>query len=870
MEPQCPERAFDPDSADFYRPEQEQALLSIPATPKKRKNVPQETIDTAVNECVEKKIAVSVLAERYEVHPSTIRAWVKRAGKTLPSKQATTPRKADDYGSILNFFSPTKKLSAPPPEARDNAMDMSDYLSVKVEEHEIEIDKEIKTTSDNKGRRRREDGYMVTKNVVESGSETDDETKDVAPPPLAKETVDKKETSEVCSTAECLKKLRQEFKMCAKRKLVAGKKRNREHKTTMLFMESGRRQSPWYTWQVTAGEDNSGSYDIQKKAKRGDKTEEATFQMRSFKRRKRPARCSWSARCYLCGRNEVQPGRLNIKRKSVYLSDTKDEGGPTKTNRLGRMSAMVWKSETVTAHYFCLFYAADPHMVQAIQGNNIDTELEGFPIKAVLDQVKKSQKDKCVFCHGFGAASQCANVKCINFGWYHFPCGLENGTVQDKEKTWCGRCSGGPTNCLVPRGRRQSVERKGRGRGRQKKHILPGPALLQLSQSQSSQDLFSNFSREPWTSSAATSSRLFGVTDLSRDGDAEGCLSRLLHPISAQQIIAEIDRRKEERSKVLENPIRSVNIAQVQQIPKEEFMGEDEQAVKVESKQPLERYSIFDSLPGDQDINDPDPSSPTNVLERVVLDIVNYEENISILSPSVEQPSRPESRSLLEEDLETEPFDFDPENPEEEHSNPKLSMGADNDSIIIIEDEVERNLPQKRGESASQNQMEQMGRQLELTDGLLKAKRAELEQLEIKHNEEVNFFEKKLQMKDCEIALLKERNCAEMTKKEEDWKAEKESEEAKWKEEVEAQNSEISKLRSELEKAKKETGVAIGRLSQIYQISSPQGVKREGEYVERWSDQDVGSCAGVKREVEEEESDGGAAEKRPRRSLWDF
>ena len=100
--------------------------------------------------------------------------------------------------------------------------------------------------------------------------------------------------------------------------------------------------------------------------------------------------------------------------------------------------------------------------------------------------------------------------------------------------------------------------------------------------------------------------------------------------------------------------------------------------------------------------------------------------------------------------------------------------------------------------------------------------------------------------------------------------AEKESEEAKWKEKVDAQNSEISKLRSELDAAKKETGVALGRLSQIYQISSPQGVKREGEYVERWSGQDVGSCAGVKREVEEEESNGGAAEKRPRRSLWDF
>ena len=118
-------------------------------------------------------------------------------------------------------------------------------------------------------------------------------------------------------------------------------------------------------------------------------------------------------------------------------------------------------------------------------------------------------------------------------------------------------------------------------------------------------------------------------------------------------------------------------------------------------------------------------------------------------------------------------------------------MNAASDSIIVVEDEVETGLPQRRRESSSQNQMENMRRQLELTGGLLKAKRAELEQLEKKHNEEVNFFEKKLEMKDCETASLKERNNAAMTKREEEWKAE----EAKWKDQ-------ISKLQAELEKAR--------------------------------------------------------------------
>ena len=46
-------------------------------------------------------------------------------------------------------------------------------------------------------------------------------------------------------------------------------------------------------------------------------------------------------------------------------------------------------------------------------------------------------------------------------------------------------------------------------------------------------------------------------------------------------------------------------------------------------------------------------------------------------------------------------------------------------------------------------------------------------------------------------------------------------------------------------------------------------MKREGEYLERFSSQDVGSSAGVKREAEEDESEEGA-EKRARLSCWNF
>merc|ERR1719193_2660139 len=125
-------------------------------------------------------------------------------------------------------------------------------------------------------------------------------------------------------------------------------------------------------------------------------------------------------------------------------------------------------------------------------------------------------------------------------------------------------------------------------------------------------------------------------------------------------------------------------------------------------------------------------------------------------------------------------------------------------------------------------------------------------------------------MKDCETALLKERNKTEMTKREEEWKAEKQKEEEKWKDQ-------ISKLRSELEKAKKEKDEekkgkdeAARKLDAFYQLARSQGVKQEGEYVERFSSQDVVRSAGVKREAEEEEESYGEAEKRAKPSCWNL
>jgi len=343
---------------------------------------------------------------------------------------------------------------------------------------------------------------------------------------------------------------RKKMRENVKANFVHGIRRSRNHETTMLFMESGKRHRPWYTWYVSAvvAGHPDRLHDILWKPKKGQRTEDVSFEMRSFKRRKRPARTSWSVRCCLCGKNDVHPSRLNIKRQSFYLRDSLPSATNPGSKKLGRMSTMVWNSETVTAHFYCLFFASSDGMIQTSQESEI--ELEGFPVEEILDQAKKCKKDVCVFCGKPGAASQCANLKCVNrrrdklasgAGWYHFPCGLANGSIQEDGKTWCGRCSKGLRKAaaqIVKERPQQSLQRGprkgGRGRGRKKVQIS-----VPYQSSQSSQELFSNASQE----------QVFNMDTPRTSEGAIGCLDALLEPINAQQIWDEINFRRAERDK---------------------------------------------------------------------------------------------------------------------------------------------------------------------------------------------------------------------------------------------------------------------------------------------------------------------------------
>ena len=97
------------------------------------------------------------------------------------------------------------------------------------------------------------------------------------------------------------------------------------------------------------------------------------------------------------------------------------------------------KIANIVAHYNCLFFTPGKDMIQDFS-RKPENSLEGFDVSAIKKCVELHAKRKCSFCSRPGAVSTCANAKCKKTGWYHFPCGLRNGSVQKQFRTFCYKC----------------------------------------------------------------------------------------------------------------------------------------------------------------------------------------------------------------------------------------------------------------------------------------------------------------------------------------------------------------------------------------------------------------------------------------------
>ena len=66
--------------------------------------------------------------------------------------------------------------------------------------------------------------------------------------------------------------------------------------------------------------------------------------------------------------------------------------------------------------------------------------MNNYKTSSIMRTLEDHKKIKCYFCKEKGACSTCANLRCTGpRGWYHFPCGLQNQTVQINNKTFCSK-----------------------------------------------------------------------------------------------------------------------------------------------------------------------------------------------------------------------------------------------------------------------------------------------------------------------------------------------------------------------------------------------------------------------------------------------
>ena len=449
----------------------------------------------------------------------------------------------------------------------------------------------------------------------------------------------------------------------------------------------------------------------------------------------------------------------------------------------------------LAAHQSCLYYAAAEGMIQPEELPPPEKQLEGFPLEEIKLAVWESEKVKCKLCEGPGAASVCANLKCLESGWYHYPCGLGNGSVQGGGNTWCGHCSQGPRRKQGQErgagGGNKGGGRKGRPGTEGKKQS--GVAAPNYEDTMSSQELFSLCSSTPEPYQPGPSvvmSTSYARSENSRSNYHQeastltniqctfsGYLSELLQPLSVLDIHEELEERKKERKKDLRDPLRWVNVTRVQHIDTQEFEDNSEEGIFVEPEklkhQITQRTTAITVTPKAPLVNGDLREIPSNVLEQPIkLD------NIS---------SSGESGGMLK-------------------------------------------------------------KQLEITESLLKSKCEEHEQdrmfLENKLKLEKEERKRLLEKKDCEINMMKSELIELMSKE----SAAKQREEAAVKGVTEQakKNEQLQRTNEALQRQLRDQGKKMTeqsrRLAAIKQMAEEGGIKEEtvGEYVEEDDGEDNG------------------------------
>merc|ERR1712012_543757 len=311
-------------------------------------------------------------------------------------------------------------------------------------------------------------------------------------------------------------------------------------------------------------------------------------------------------------------------------------------------------------------------------------------------------------------------------------------------KTWCARCSRGQRTGTAQPGRRQRLIkrlRKERGRGW---NMVQNPPKNLTDSSQSSQELFSNVKEGNFSSQA--------LGDISDDG-SQGCLGSLLQPVSAQEILSEMDQRREERHN---NCFLWPNVSQQEQ---QQVSNAEQQAPETENQAPENGEQEEANLETGVEARNP-------VEEPAILK--NEEQAIPKSNPEPDSTSNPPLISSPEQQAPEEVVLF--ENYEDflasEHNSAETEeeLNTTSDSIIVVEDVVDPRDKEGDRVDTSDEEMATREDEVALLRNQLELKGAELD-------EEVSFYKRKIE----------EDMKTQLKKKDEGWKSFVKAKEYVWK-----------------------------------------------------------------------------------------
>ncbi|XP_066995597.2 G2/M phase-specific E3 ubiquitin-protein ligase [Anabrus simplex] len=105
----------------------------------------------------------------------------------------------------------------------------------------------------------------------------------------------------------------------------------------------------------------------------------------------------------------------------------------------------------ITVHLHCLLLSSNME-----QRGGDEEGIMGFLFEDILKEIKRGRRLACCYCKRTGATLGCCSIKCRRV--FHFPCGMERGSLNQYYNTFRSYCSQHRPNQVIPVGQALAVD----------------------------------------------------------------------------------------------------------------------------------------------------------------------------------------------------------------------------------------------------------------------------------------------------------------------------------------------------------------------------------------------------------------------------